>query len=293
MSATELAPRSSRRAVRSRGRVLARYLDEQGRPHELVSLPGAEHSMLVVDRELRAQGRQWLVAHLAADEPNANARLICMAYLQSSPADRRCRTVLPRDWQSPPLQHPGERTPFRLADQPPLSAGGEGVRIDLVSAHMSIPALRWTRLDDAGGPARPISLRDAVAAEQSYEPFRTLTRRALAAHADDPEVSVTVLRAELDRVLASPIVLNRGLREAVLDHVRERRTSMSEIAIRCGRVKQDRGGRVNGETSWLARRIGLLPEARHKQPTPWVHSDVLGLIAREGLGISPREAEVG
>ncbi len=29
------------------------------------------------------------------------------------------------------------------------------------------------------------------------------------------------------------------------------------------------------------------------RPTPWVHSDVLGLIAREGLRISPREVELG
>jgi len=27
-------------------------------------------------------------------------------------------------------------------------------------------------------------------------------------------------------------------------------------------------------------------------PTPWVHSDVLALIARRGLGLSPREVEV-
>jgi hypothetical protein len=28
------------------------------------------------------------------------------------------------------------------------------------------------------------------------------------------------------------------------------------------------------------------------RPTPWVHSDVLALIARDGLGISPREVEL-
>jgi len=28
-------------------------------------------------------------------------------------------------------------------------------------------------------------------------------------------------------------------------------------------------------------------------PTVWVHSDVLGLIARDGLGISPLEVELG
>ncbi len=69
--------------------------------------------------------------------------------------------------------------------------------------------------------------------------------------------------------------------------------SASEIAIRCGRVKRDSRGNVTGETSWLARRIGLAPEGGGSTPTPWVHSDVLGLIARRGLGVSPREVELG
>jgi hypothetical protein len=67
---------------------------------------------------------------------------------------------------------------------------------------------------------------------------------------------------------------------------------MSEIAIRCGRVKRDRRGNESGETSWLARRLGLLPEGGQSTPTPWIHSDVLALIARSGLGLSPREVEL-
>ena len=65
------------------------------------------------------------------------------------------------------------------------------------------------------------------------------------------------------------------------------------IAMRCGRVKRDRRGNVSGETSWLARRIGQLPEGGEDQPTPWVHTDTLALIARDGLGLSPREVEPG
>jgi hypothetical protein len=68
---------------------------------------------------------------------------------------------------------------------------------------------------------------------------------------------------------------------------------MSEIAMRCGRVKYDSRGNVSGETSWLSRRLGLAPEGGEAHPTPWVHSDVLALIARRGLGISPREVELG
>jgi hypothetical protein len=67
---------------------------------------------------------------------------------------------------------------------------------------------------------------------------------------------------------------------------------MSEIAIRCGRVKHDSRGNESGETSWLARRLGLLPEGGQSTPTPWIHSEVLGLIARQGLGMAPREVEL-
>jgi hypothetical protein len=88
-------------------------------------------------------------------------------------------------------------------------------------------------------------------------------------------------------------VLNRGLREAALAIVERQALSMSQIAMRCGRVKRDSRGRISGETSWLARRLGIIPSFGESAPTPWVHSDVLGLIAREGLRVSPREVELG
>jgi hypothetical protein len=87
-------------------------------------------------------------------------------------------------------------------------------------------------------------------------------------------------------------VLNRALRERVERAVATEGLSMSQIATRCGRVKRSRSGSESGETSWLARRIGQLPEAGKSRPTPWVHSDVLALIARDGLGISPHEVEL-
>ena len=74
--------------------------------------------------------------------------------------------------------------------------------------------------------------------------------------------------------------------------VKHRGLSMSEIALRCGRTKRDRAGRVSGETSWLARRIGQAPEGGEQHPSPWVQSDVLALIAREGLRVCPREVEL-
>jgi hypothetical protein len=55
---------------------------------------------------------------------------------------------------------------------------------------------------------------------------------------------------------------------------------MSEIARRCGRTKRDARGNISGETSWLARRIGLLPEAGRERRWSWTHTNVLALIAR-------------
>jgi hypothetical protein len=101
-----------------------------------------------------------------------------------------------------------------------------------------------------------------------------------------------VLRAELVRVQESPIVLNRRLRETLLARLERDALSLSEIAMRCGRTKRDAAGNLSGETSWLARRVGILPEGGRHEPTPWVHSEVLALIAREGIGVSPREVEM-
>jgi hypothetical protein len=143
------------------------------------------------------------------------------------------------------------------------------------------------------GDPQPESVRDAVACMEGYEPVRALTVRALAHHHDDDAVSVAVLRSELQRLDASRIVLNRGLRRAVLHAMRTQGLSLSEIAHRCGRVKRDGKGHCSGETSWLSRRVGISPEGGGDgEPTPWIHSEVLAVIARDGLGISPREVEL-
>jgi hypothetical protein len=135
----------------------------------------------------------------------------------------------------------------------------------------------------------PLSLRSTVGALEAYEPALTLTELALRSAA--PEVGVGKLRAELQRMRRSSIVLNRGLREAVAARVAEGAT-LSEIAMCCGRVKSDHRGNLSGETSWLGRRIGQLPESGQPRPTPWIHSDTLALIARQGLCKSPNEVEV-
>jgi hypothetical protein len=140
---------------------------------------------------------------------------------------------------------------------------------------------------------RTVSAREVVAALEDYEPVLALTRAAVSALRRHREISIATLGLELRRLEASPIVLNRRLREAVLDAVRERGVSLSAIAIACGRMKRDARGNGSGETSWLARRIGLAADGAGGPRNPWVHTDTLALIARDGLGIAPREVELG
>lgn len=88
-------------------------------------------------------------------------------------------------------------------------------------------------------------------------------------------------------------MLNRALREAVLAAIEGDGVTLGELAIRCGHGRPDARGRLHGDTSWLARRIGLVAEAGAEAPTPWVHSDVLALIAREALSLAPLDVELG
>ncbi len=285
-------------ATPSAQRLLGRYSDRQGQARELIARHGAGGSVLVIDRHRATHGDRRLVAHLAADEPAENAGVVCRRYLEDADENRRrCRLVTAEDARSAPF---AEERQGQLDAEPPSSDAqpadrhGWRYRLELVHSGMSIPELRWCRRRRGRAPAecQPLSVREAVAALESYEPVLALSVRALSLHGCDGAVSTTLLRAELARVQDSPIVLNRRLREVVLSRVARDQLSMSEIAIRCGRVKRDRKGNESGETSWLARRLGLLPEGGRSTPTPWIHSDVLALIARNGLGVGPREVEL-
>jgi len=284
-------------------RAFGRYIDSAGRAREIVARPGAAGSVLVVDRDAvtRADGR--LVAHLGSEEPADNAGLMCDLYLTGR-AERTCRLLTAADLGATPYPD-GEHT-----DTPKSTASVKNMdapdsrsiedrqerlyHVDPVPARMSIPEMRWQQSPARGHEraARMLSLRNVIASLESYQPALSITREVLARHREDPDISVSKLRAEAQRVCASRIVLNRGLREAVLEITKANGLSMSEIAIRCGRVKHDARGNVSGETSWLSRRLGLAPEGGKSHPTPWIHSDVLALIARRGLGISPREVEL-
>lgn len=275
---------------------LAGYLDADGRARELLVLPGHAGSVLVLDRDATTRCDRRLIAHLAADEPYENAALVCHHYLEDTNG-HWCRRVQAEDLQIAPFAQSAHEDRAELDDPRESSLNDQAGGIYCLGrfpGERSTAQLRWCRCSAQGDGSNreQVRLRDVVAALESYEPVRELTERAIASHQHDRSVLVARLRCELDRLCASPIVLNRGLREAVLDATERRGVSMSEIALRCGIVKRDCRGKVSGETSWLARRIGIMPEGGEKATTPWIHSEVLAAIAREGLGISPREVEL-
>jgi hypothetical protein len=292
--------------------MLSRYVDAYCLAREIVARPGAGGSVLVLDQCVRGGGERRLLAHISADEPTGNPAIVCRRFLVQARRERcRCRSLTPEDLTTVPFsddieEGSGDCSPdgppradnASQADHAPQTDGspqtdglGCSYRLECFPTGMSIPELRWgRRRADDPDECRAVSIREAIASLERYEPVCALTARALARHEREGDASITVLRAELRRMRESPIVLNRRLRDAVLGAV-ERGASMSEIAMRCGRIKRDAAGNESGETSWLARRLGLLAEGGRKAPTPWIHSDVLALIARDGLGVSPREVE--
>jgi hypothetical protein len=275
---------------------VASYRDKQGRARDLLALPGYGGSVLVLDRDAATLGDRKLVAHLAPDEPQGNAELVCRHYLQDVNG-RWCRRMCPEDLRICPLAREADENGRDLMDSDdalPIGHDGNLYRLSLIRGNRCIRQMRWCRVATESDDrcAEQVSLREVIGAIECYEPIRALTEQAIRRHDNDSSVSVTRMRSELERLDSSPVVLNRRLRETVLDVVDRGGTSMSEIALRCGVVKRDRRGRISGETSWLARRIGIMPEGGKDAITPWIHSQVLGSIARKGLRISPREVEL-
>jgi hypothetical protein len=269
---------------------LGAFSDSHGRGREVLSCAGAGKSRLVIDRLLDEPADQRLVAHLSPDEPAENAQVVARLYIGDR-RGRHCRRLEPGDLTATPAEtcEPG---PSECPDVALLDAQDREYRLACVAANLSIGELRWQRRSP-NGERQIVTMRGAVGALESYEPVRALTTQAILASRLDQTVSTTVLQAELQRMALSPVVLNRGLREAVLAALANDRLTLSEIAIRCGRCKRDARGRESGETSWLARRIGTLAEHGCGSPTPWIYTDVLALIARRGLGVAPREVELG
>jgi hypothetical protein len=266
------------------------YVTMDGAAREIVLLDGARGSRLVVDRLVCAGADARLLAHLSRDEPDENAMHVSREFLADG--CRRCRPLRRSDLVGLPE---GADCPAALsvAPGPAVLVDRRGVSYRLGPS--GAPAeLRWHREGSRhAAQSSVVSAREVVAALEDYEPVRTLTRAAVDALRGDRRISIATLGLELRRLESSPIVLNRRLRAAVLEAVRQRGVSLSAIAIACGRMKRDARGNGSGETSWLARRVGLVAESAAGAPNPWVHTDTLALIARDGLGIAPREVELG
>jgi hypothetical protein len=267
--------------------VCGRYTDgDQDR--ELVLVAAAAGSRLLIDRRATDGDDPRLLAHLSSDEPDLNARLVCREFLAGSP--RCARPLRAADYAAAPDGYRGPAAIRPFVSRVLIDASGQRY---VLRATGTPAELRWQHESDRrGGRSRRISARDVVGALEDYEPVCTLTRAAVERYRLDRRISVAALAVELRRLESSPIVLNRRLRQAVLDAVREDGVSLSAIAMACGRVKRDQRGNGSGETSWLARRVGLLPSGPTGRPNPWVHSATLALIARQGLGVAPREVEL-
>jgi hypothetical protein len=282
-------PRSDERRIRRLGKYPA---PDNADAREIVSVQRPDGGTLVIDWLSPSRADARVVAQLAPEEPPQNADIVVQMYL-ADPSRGRCRLLTEEDLRPAAHSDSHAQTEETPAQPAPLRDAADHIyRIRELPVPGSARELRWTRSTHSGrtDPFEAVRLRDVVGSLEAYEPARTVTAQALAVHRDG--VSVSRLTGELERLACSPIVLNRGLREAVQLALARGELSMSEIAMRCGRIKRDSTGRVSGETSWLARRIGALPEGGEDRPTPWVHSDVLALIARDGLAVSPNEVEL-
>jgi hypothetical protein len=273
---------------------LGQYSDRKtGALREIVSAAIPDDSVLVIDRFAGTHIDSRLVARLQPDEPSENARIVCELYLADE-TKGRCRRMTAEDLTpSRRVTTPPDGTCGMSSREPLRDCDGYAYRIRRVPTEDGLtPELRWTRSTNPGNQFEVVRLREIIAHLEAYEPARTITADMLVAHRESDRVSTHRLRQELKNLNSARVVLNRGLREAVQRKIAQGDLSMSEIAMRCGRTRNDRNGNIAGETTWLARRIGQVPEGGKDQPTPWVHTDVLALIARDGLGGSPREVEL-
>jgi hypothetical protein len=81
--------------------LLGRYAGPGCRAREIVSVPAAGASTLVIDRDAITHMDERLVAHLASDEPVVNRHLICAMYLADKKG-RYCGRVTAQDRETTP-----------------------------------------------------------------------------------------------------------------------------------------------------------------------------------------------
>src|SRR2546422_10790118 len=80
-----------------------------------------------------------------------------------------------------------------------LDRAGYAYRLEPVRCSMCIPELRWRRLPPSAAVADAsiVSVREAVARLESYEPICALTRRAPPAHPPTPQPSAPALPPQM------------------------------------------------------------------------------------------------
>jgi len=283
---------------RKRSSCLGRYReDTTGATRVIVALAAPAGATLVVDRLAGTKADARVLARIAPEEDAGNAELVASMYLADENR-RRCRALTAEDLSLKAEAEAGDRgetTDGEAFDYASGVVDDHGVHycVRVMEGGEAGPAreLRWARADGSGGWGA-VTLRETIARFEAYEPLITMTTEAIDAYGEDRAIGVSTLRLELRRQQGSPIVLNRGLREAVLRAVAQQNLSLSEIAARCGRRHSGCDDLSSGDTTWLQRRIGIKREAGSDAPTSWVHTEVLALIARDGLGLAPHEVEL-
>ncbi len=123
---------------------LGTYRDRAGRARALIARPGVGGSVLVIDQDAQTLTDRRLVAHLAADEPAVNARVVAELYLADDEG-RRARALDDRDWTTLPggrelPDEPAPPAPGELRD-----ARGRGYRLATVDDHRYGRQTRWVR----------------------------------------------------------------------------------------------------------------------------------------------------
>jgi hypothetical protein len=272
------------------GRVLGSYQDPEGASRSVLAIEGQDGSTLVIDRREGAISDIRLVDRILADEPVLddsidNARLIAKHYL-ADPSRGRCRVLRPSD-----LDYEDEAEEAPVPSETLVARDGTHYRLHAGEAGTSGRTLRWSTVR-ADGSCKIVSLRTVIGTLEHYEPARSMTIAALTRHARrNKGVRTSILAAELRGLDRGAFVLNRGLREAAIRTVARKEASWSEIALRCGRIHAMARGQRCGDTSWLKRRLGIMPDSASGQVTPWLRAETLALIAH-GLGVDPVSVEI-
>lgn len=153
---------------------LGRYVaPDTGQAREIVSLPRPDGSTFVVDYLASTLGDGRVVAHLAADEPPENDRIVTAMYLADDTRGH-CRPLTAQDLEL--TRHTTPAPPntggTALPATPLRDARAHLYRIREVVGEGSVPELRWTRSrhPGQGEPFEALTLRDVVARLEDYEP---------------------------------------------------------------------------------------------------------------------------